>query len=100
MKMIIDYDPMTGISHWTETDEETGYTRYGADQETAPILEANTADYNESHGRFGEFTHVARIPMLMYEAWVAEGKDTDQGFLKKFLNDIGFRKLRTRPGRI
>jgi hypothetical protein len=98
MKMILDHDPVTGISHWVDTDESTGITTYGADQEVTPILEANRQDYNESHGKWGEWARVGSIPMTLWMQWYEEGIISDQKELKKRLNDIGFRNLRTRPG--
>jgi len=99
-KMILDYDPVTGISHWTDTDEETGITSYGTDQEVAPILDINKQDYNADHGKWGEWARVGSIPLSLYWQWSQEGILGDQKELRKRLNDIDFRLLRTRPGNI
>ena len=109
-KLYLDKDPITGIAHWVDTDEETGITSYGADQDSAAILELNQAEYNADHGRFGEWTKVASIPMVAYAQIVATGAIGEDGeirddvevkkALKKILNDSDYRKLRTRPGTI
>jgi len=52
-KMYLDHDPVTGISHWVSTDEETGITNYGFDQEVALILDVNKEIYNADHGKWG-----------------------------------------------
>lgn len=110
MKQYLDHDPVSGISHWVDTDEETGITTYGADQETAPILEVNRAEYNADHGRWGEWTKVASIPMVLFADLMAQGivdadgtvRDQDEARkrLRAVLNDSEYRKLRTRPGSI
>ena len=100
MKQYLDYDPVTGIAHWTDTDEETGFTNYGFDQNVDAILDANKAIYNADHGRFGEWTWVGSIPLSLFWQWQQEGILQDQAELKKRLNDIDFRYLRTRPGNL
>jgi len=109
-KMYLDHDPVSGISHWVDTDEETGITTYGADQKVDDILEANQAEYNENHGRWGEWTKVASIPLTLYADLMAQGivdasgtvRDPDEARkkLKAVLNDSDYQKLRTRPGSI
>jgi hypothetical protein len=40
----------------------------------------------DNHGkRAGEFLHVARIPVLVYERWLREGFDAGQASLKDIL---------------
>lgn len=109
-KQYLDRDPITGISHWVSTDEETGITSYGADQNMDAILDLNQAEYNADHGRFGEWTKVASIPMVAFAQIVATGAIGEDGevrddvelrkALRKVLNDSDWRKLRTRPGTI
>jgi len=108
MKQYLDYDPDSGIAHWVETDEGTGITTYGADQDARAIFQANQDAYNADHGRWGELTHVATIPTVLFARLVmagtisAEGEVYDQQELRKtlktVLNDSDYRKLRTRPG--
>ncbi len=110
MKQYLDHDPITGIRHWVSTDEETGLTTYGADQDTTEILDANQAEFNSDHGRWGEWTKVASIPMVLFSDLVSQGvvdadgtvKDQNEvrKKLKAVLNDSDYRKLRTRPGSI
>jgi hypothetical protein len=98
MKQYLDFDPFTGIAHWVDTDETTGITTYGVDQEADAIIEANKDAYNADHVPWGDGQPVARIPMALYAEWVREGKDKDQVFLKRFLNDPENRHFRLRPG--
>ena len=107
-KMILDYDAISGISHWTDTDEDTGMTYFGADQDATAIFDWNRALYNDDHGKWGEWTHVASIPILMIARLMANGTlDKDYRVLdpdefrkemKKVLNDSDYNKIRTRPG--
>lgn len=99
-KLYLDNDPITGIRHWVDTDETTGITNYGFDQDVAPILETNREIYNADHGKWGEWAWVGSIPLSLYWAWEQEGILGDQAELKKRLNDIDFRGLRTRPGNL
>jgi hypothetical protein len=98
MKIYLDHDPVTGISHFVDTDEETGFTNYGFDQDVDAILDANKQIYNADHGKWGEWAWVGSIPLSLYWQWSQEGILGDQAELKKRLNDLDFRNLRTRPG--
>lgn len=97
-KQYLDFDPFTGIAHWVDTDEETGMTTFGVDQNVDNIIETNKAEFNADHGRFGEWTHVASIPISIYEAWKREGILDDEQEIKRRLNDPQLRFFRTRPG--
>jgi hypothetical protein len=97
-KMYLDYDPFSGIAHWVSTDETTGITTYGVDQEVDTIIEANKIAYNEDHGRYADLEPVARIPLTLLAEWIREGKDKDQVFLKRFFNDPENQAFRLRPG--
>lgn len=99
-KMILDYDPLTAMSHWVDTDEETGITSYGVDQNVDLILDWNKALYNDDHGKWGEWAHVASIPMAMFLEWEREGILQDQDKLKQKINDPEFLYFRTRPGAV
>ena len=99
-KQYLDFDPMTGVAHWVDTDEETGITTYGSDQDVDTIIETNKAEFNNDHGRWGEWTHVASIPMSLYMAWEREGILTDQEEIKRRLNNPELRFFRTRPGNL
>lgn len=99
-KQYLDFDPLTGIAHWVDTDEETGITTYGSDQNVDAILESNKEQYNADHGRFGEWSKVASIPMSLYAAWEREGILNDSEEIKRRLNDPELRFFRTRPGNL
>jgi hypothetical protein len=97
-KQYLDFDASTGIAHWIDVDDETGIASYGTDQNVQTIIEANKADYNADHGRYGEWTKVASIPMSIYQAWEREGILGDSEEIKRRLNDPELRFFRTRPG--
>jgi len=98
MKQYLDYDPFSGIAHWVDTDESTGITTYGVDQDVQEIVEDNKAQYNVDHPGWGDGRHVARVPMSIFAEWVRTGKDKDQAYLKRSLNSPENRHFRTRPG--
>ena len=100
MKMFLDNDVTSGIAHWVDTDEATGITTYGVDQDVDVLVEENKVAYNADHGRWEHFTHVARVPTAIYAEWVREGRDKDDAFVKRWLNDPDNRFFRTRPGSI
>jgi hypothetical protein len=99
-KQYIDFDPFTGIAHWVDVDEDTGIASYGTDQNVDPILEANKAEFNADHGKWGEWQKVASIPMSLYSAWEREGILGDSEEIKRRLNDPELRFFRTRPGNL
>lgn len=80
-------------------------------QDVQPYLDANQRQYNDTPtwrpwaGK--NMRLVADIPMIKVEQWMREGfnlfDDSTPGYqkeLKRRLNDIDNRKLRTAPGRI
>lgn len=104
-KRLFDYDPMTGIVEWFDYDESDDTFTIRMDQDLEQIVEANKTQFNTfSSGRdkwgedFDRKTHVARIPMVVYQQWMIDGKLTDQAFLRKWLNDPSNAAFRTRPG--
>jgi hypothetical protein len=99
-KQYLDWDPQSGIGHWVDTDESTGLTTYGFDQDATQILEQNKTEYVADHGRYEDFTHVASNPMAKIYEWALDGSLFDVKVMKRRLNDSDYRKFRTRPGRI
>jgi hypothetical protein len=109
-KQYLDWNKDGQYGHWIDVDEVTGSFEYGVTQDVSKILDANQAEYNADHGRWGELTKVASIPIGDFWQMVADGTINPDGtvndqievrkHLRKILNDIDYRKLRTRPGNI
>jgi len=98
---IFDVDNYAGTITYAHADGEGGLILETL-QDVEPILEANKslhADVDE-RARYGEWTRVASIPLVVWEEWKKEGDVRDPEFLRKKLNDRDNLFFRTRPGRI
>lgn len=100
MKKLLDTDPITGIRHVFNYDDVTDEATITAEQDVDTVVEANKALYNENHGRHGEMTRVAQIPMVVYMDLKKRGIIDDQAAMKRWLNDPDNRFFRTRPGTV
>jgi hypothetical protein len=100
MRRLLDTDPLTGISHVFYKDEGTSQYSIVAEQDVSPIIDACKRDFNAAPARFGEWSHVGRIPYAVLADWRKDGRDRDQKFLKRWLNDSAHLYFRTHPGKI
>ena len=94
----MDHDPTTGISHVFYYDEMTDEATIVAEQDVSSVVELNKKSYNETHGKFGEFSKVASLPLVVYNDLQQKGILNDPKALKRWLNDPDNRFFRTRPG--
>ncbi len=69
-------------------------------QDVEDVVEANKADFNAQSGFSGDFHHVARIPLVIYEELMRKGIAQDPQRLKAWLNDSDQRAFRTHPGKV
>lgn len=90
-------------------DEEKGELRSTIIQDLTPVFDANKAEYNEhSAGNSwkGEWHHIARIPRALVADLINKGvnilnpDERDEKEIARMLNDIGYRNLRTKPGKV
>lgn len=112
MKLIHkDYCQFTGITEETWYDEMAKTITLRRYQDVEHTLAVNRAMYNEHTSKKPVFNdveggayHVARIPFMVIEKWIRE-----EGFnwytaspkeRAAKLNDIEYRHLRVRPGRV
>ena len=91
----------------TVHQDSMGRLTIAREQDVSRILDANKAQQTDAPGRFKDdlMNHVARVPLVMYEKWLAElPKDADEktkkAHIRKKLNDPENAFLRTRKGRI
>lgn len=96
----MDHDPTTGISHVFYYDDMTDEATIVAEQDVSSVVELNKKSYNETHGKFGEFSKVASLPLVVYNDLQQKGILNDPKALKRWLNDPDNRFFRTRPGTI
>jgi hypothetical protein len=98
MSRLLDYDALTGISEIFHYDETNDTFLIETRQDIEPFVEANKRLYNERQERWGDGQRVARIPNVIYDQFLREGKLQDQAYLRRWLNDPDNRVFRTRPG--
>lgn len=97
---ILSIDPVTNIKSVFHYDESTDTAIIEKRQEVSNIVEQNKAEFNQDHGRHGEWNKVASIPLSVYYDLKAKGIMDDPVAMKKWLNDPDNRFFRTRPGRV
>jgi len=108
MREFLDYDPLSGITQYIETDEDTGQSVIHSVADSEPILEANKAMANDDtyskDGIKNSFWHVASIPPIVQMQWLQKGVNimnrADWPKVKKLLNDPEYRYLKTTWGKI
>jgi len=100
-RRLVDFDPASGIAHYSEWDELDDAIRYTAVQETQDILDFNAAQAAEAPARFGAgLAPVARIPMPMWTLLKSMGIIDDRKALERWLRDPDHRKYLVRSGKI
>lgn len=97
---VFDVDPLSGITSYWHYDEATDTALIEKRQDVSDILDANKAEFNADHGRYGEWTKVASIPLSVYYDLKAKGIVDDPVAMKRWLNDADNRFFRTRPGTV
>lgn len=97
---VFDVDPLSGITSYWHYDETTDTALIEKRQDVSDIVDANKAEFNEDHGRYGEWTKVASIPLSVYYDLKAKGIVDDPVAMKRWLNDADNRFFRTRPGTV
>lgn len=109
MKRLLDDGSESGMVQWHHYDPETDTTTIETVGDTAPILDANKALYNDGTDGYKtkarEWKHVANIPHIVAYKWlVEEGININDrnhwpAVVRK-LNSSEYLYLRTSPGRI
>lgn len=97
---VFDVDPLSGITSYWHYDDATDTALIEKRQDVSDILDANKAEFNADHGRYGEWTKVASIPLSVYYDLKAKGIVDDPVAMKRWLNDADNRFFRTRPGTV
>lgn len=96
------FDPLTGTKTTFHFDHTNDTFVLKKEQDVTALVERNKASManTDERAKWGEGQIAASIPMSIYMEWVATGKDKDQAFVKRWLNDPANAHFRTRPGRI
>lgn len=106
---IFNYDPLTKTTTWFAHDPEKKKNFFKTEQDVTDILEhnqnlANHDDKGWTKSR--EWRRVAEIPLTtVMDLETKYGinnlfAEENQHILRRVLNDIDYRKLRTAPGRV
>lgn len=104
---LLDFDPLTGIRQFIDTDEMTGISTIRTEQDVTDIVELNKLQRNTfSSGKdkwsdgFDHRTKVASIPLGIYMELKKSGVLRDPVAFKRWLNDPDNAAFRTRPGTV
>lgn len=106
-RRFFDRDELTGITQFYHYDASNDTFLIEDVQDIEGIVENNKRRFNEfTSGKdrwgdeFDERTHVARIPMVVYQELLTSGAYRDRAYMKRWLNDPDNAVFRTRPGRV
>ena len=92
MAEFLDFDPVTGVTHWFDHDEATNETRITYTQDVEPLLEYNKALRNEGATdggiRKGWWLY-AKIPAIVQVKMKAKGISlSDPTATKRIIQEI------------
>lgn len=99
-KRLITDDALTGIKTYLEYDGTDDNAVIRKEQDVTGIVESNRAAFDGAPKRWGDMTHVGRIPLTVYYELERKGILNDQDALRKWLNDPENAMWRVRPGTI
>lgn len=99
-KRLITDDALTGIKTYLEYDGTDDNAVIRKEQDVTGIVESNRAAFDAAPKRWGDMTHVGRIPLTVYYELERKGILNDQDALRKWLNDPENAMWRVRPGTI
>ena len=97
---LITDDALTGIKTYLEYDGTDDNAVIRKEQDVTGIVESNRAAFDAAPKRWGDMTHVGRIPLTVYYELERKGILNDQDALRKWLNDPENAMWRVRPGTI
>lgn len=103
-RILLDYDPLNGISQYHDYDEDTDTSQFILSGDAEPVLEmnkklANEEDYTKQGIKDG-WWHYAQIPTIFqYKLLIEKGinvwKKEDGPRLSKVLEDPDYKHLKT-----
>lgn len=99
-RRLVDFDPVSGIAHYSEWNDIDDALRYHAVQNVDSILDFNRMQANEAPARFGDLAPVARIPMTLWTKLKREGIIDDEKAMRRWLRDPDNRHFLLRSGKI
>ena len=71
-ELLLDHDPISGMTEWISTDEETGETFIRYEQDVSPILDYNKEMQAESFDKRSDMWHAAKVPNVVAMEWLTK----------------------------
>ena len=104
---LLDFDPLTGIKQYIDTDEMTGVSTIRTEQDASAIIALNKlhqSHFSSGKDKWGDGydhkTKVASIPLNIWMDLKKQGIADDPVRMKRWLNDPDNLAFRTRPGTV
>lgn len=100
-ELLLDHDPISGMTEWISTDEETGETFIRYEQDVSPILDYNKEMQAESFDKRSDMWHAAKVPNVVAMEWLTKygvqmWNHAHKDGVRKLLNSSEYRYLRVR----
>lgn len=100
-ELLLDHDPISGMTEWISTDEETGETFIRYEQDVSPILDYNKEMQAESFDKRSDMWHAAKVPNVVAMEWLTKygvqmWNPAHKDGVRKLLNSNEYRYLRVR----
>jgi hypothetical protein len=102
-RRLFSHNAALGITTYAHVDHDSDKIVLQKVVDEEGLLENTQRSRNSytSLDRMGDgFQHVAEVPMHIYSQWLADGRDKDEAFVRRWLNDPENRRYRTRLMRV
>jgi hypothetical protein len=99
-RRLVDFDPFTGIAHYSEWNELDDAIRFTAVQDADNIIDFNKWQRSQAPARFGDMAHVARIPMPLFQKLWEQGIIQDKKRFMAWCRDPDNRAFLVRDGKV
>lgn len=98
-ELLLDHDPISGMTEWISTDEETGETFIRYEQDVSPILDYNKEMQAEGFDKRSDMWHAAKVPNVVAMEWLTKygvqmWNPAHKDGVRKLLNSNKYRYLR------
>lgn len=98
-ELLLDHDPISGMTEWISTDEETGETFIRYEQDVSPILDYNKEMQAEGFDKRSDMWHAAKVPNVVAMEWLTKygvqmWNPAHKDGVRKLLNSNEYRYLR------
>lgn len=101
---LLDFDPLTGIRQFIDTDEMTGVSTIRTEQDVSEIIESNKIhqrQFSKGSDRWGDgYDHRTKVASIPLSIWTKLKQEigNDPVALRRWLNNPDNMAFRTRPG--